>query len=157
MSLPSARSKRSFFNVWTVVACAFVAAVWYFGIGDRTPSRDDAERFLRWGFDHGQAISAIGDDGTIERLKTGKATTIDEIECHRKSRSKFFHRRSAFPKYDCIYRLLGVDGRRYRTVVSATYIHNEEWKMVHVGKYMLVFWDEPGQRQILAQHDVIPQ
>jgi len=154
MSSPSATSKRSFFNVWTIIACVFVSAVWYFGIGDHTPPHDDATRFLRWGFDHGEDISAFRDDGTIERLSNGKVTKIEAIECPRKSKSRFFQRRSAFPRYDCIYRLLGANGARYRTVIGASYISNDEWKMVHVGKYMLVFWDEPEQRRILAQHGI---
>jgi len=71
--------RRLFF---TVVSLIGVVIVWYFGFGDHTPSRQDAERFLDWGLDNGREIVGFRDSGEAEKLTTGVVGKIDEVECH---------------------------------------------------------------------------
>src|SRR3954447_1754447 len=97
--------RRLFF---TVVSLIGVVIVWYFGFGDHTPSRQDAERFLDWGLDNSREIVGFRDSGEAEKLTAGVVGKIDEVECHadpadRKWSQRF---RSSW-SYDCIYQLAG--------------------------------------------------
>jgi hypothetical protein len=144
--------RRLFF---TVVSLIGVVIVWYFGFGDHTPSRQDAERFLDWGLDNGREIVGFRDSGEAEKLTTGVVGKIDEVECHtdpadRKWSQRF---RSSW-SYDCIYRLAGSDNAKYLTLITAIYEKSSDRS--DVGNYGLGFLDEFRQREELAKYGLRP-
>jgi hypothetical protein len=148
--------KRPLRTVVSVALFSIPALVWFFGIGDHTPSRQDAEHFLDWGLDDGDGIVGFRSNGAMQRLKTATITGIESVECHRNwpERGWFQKRSHGLPRYDCIYRLAGSTDEQYYTVVGATYFSRDDYKLAHVGNYMLSFWAEPDQRRMLAEHGI---
>ena len=144
--------KRLFY---TAAALIGVAVVWYFGIGDHTPSRQDAERFLDWGFSEGREIVGFRESGKAEKLTAGLAGKIDDVDCRTDPESrKWFQRYQSSWSYDCIYQLAGSDGAKYLTLVSAIYVKSND--NVDVGNYRLTFLEEFLQREELAKYGLRP-
>ena len=148
---PTAR-KRLFYTAASLIG---VAVVWYFGIGDHTPSREDAERFLDWGLDNGREIVGFRDSGEAEKLTTELVDKIDDVECRTDPADrKWFKRWRTSWSYDCIYRLAGSDDAKYLTLISATYQTSRD--RGDVGDYGLGFLDEFRQREELAKYGLRP-
>jgi hypothetical protein len=144
--------KRLFY---TAAAFIGVAVVWYFGIGDHTPSRQDAERFLAWGLDNGEEIVGFRDSGEAAKLTAGLVGKIDEVECHRDPADrKWFQRWQTSWRYACIYRLAGSDSAKYLTLISAVY--SKAADHADVGNYGVGFLDEFRQREELAKYGLRP-
>jgi hypothetical protein len=144
--------KRLFY---TVVSLIGVAAVWYFGIGDHTPSRQDAERFLDWGLDNGLEIVGFGDSGEAKKLTSGLVGKVDDVECRTDPADrKRSQRWQSSWSYDCIYRLVGSDEAKYLTLVTAIYQKSRDGG--DVGNYGLRFLDEFRQREELAKYGLRP-
>jgi hypothetical protein len=160
MSLPSqaAKQKRPLITGWGIAGLVVVAVAWFFGIGDSTPSRQQADKFLAWGLKwESDGMPGFRDDGTKQRLKQEMVKGTDEVECYRDAarRSLFQRFSNGFKRYDCIYRLAGSAGERYLAVISATYVSRDMYDMAQVDPYMLTFWAaEPDQRRILAENGI---
>src|SRR5262245_58096377 len=144
--------KRLFYTVASLIG---VAIIWYFGIGDHTPSRQDAERFLDWGLDNGREIVGFRYTGEAEKLTTGLVGMIDEVECHTDPADrKWFKRFRSSWSYDCIYRIAGSDEAEYLTLISAIYPSSRDGG--DVGNYGLGFLEEFRQREELAKYGLRP-
>jgi hypothetical protein len=139
----------------TVVSLIGVALVWYFGIGDHTPSRQDAERFLDWGLDNGHEIIGFRDSGEAKKLTTGLVGKIDDVECRTEPADrKWGQRWQSSWSYDCIYRVAGSDDAKYLTLITAIYQESRDGG--DIGNYGLGFLDEFRQREELAKYGLRP-
>ena len=139
------RSKREAIGLAVI---AVLAAAWFLGVGDHTPSRQDAEAFLAYSLKEAQGIVGFHESGKVAQLTAALVARIAEVECrHDKSSRKWFQRY-------CIYRLAGSDGARYLTLISANYTSSNEFASYKVGHYGLGYRDEAGQRAELAKHGI---
>ena len=154
MQLPTdATARKRLF--YTLAALIVVAIVWYSGIGNHTPSRQDAERFLGWGLDNGREIVGFCDSGEAAKLTTSLVGKIDDVECHTDPADwKWFKRYRSSWSYDCIYRIAGSDEAKYLTLISAIYPSARDGG--DVANYGLGFLDEFRQREELAKYGLRP-
>lgn len=155
-SSPQIAAKKRRQAIWAAVGAILLAAGWYFGIGDHTPSRQDAERFLKWGLDDADGFVGFHENGATTLITAGLVKGIDNVECYKDTsgRKWFVRHQPSSRTYDCIYRLAGSDGAKYLTLIGAIYYPTDEFKMTHVGKYALSFLAEQQQREEFAKHDV---
>ena len=134
---------------------AVLAVAWFLGVGDHTPSRQDAEAFLAYSLKEAESIVGFHESGKVARLTAALVARIDEVECHHDTSSRKWFQRYYHPNnYDCIYRLAGSDGARYLTLISANYTSSNEFASYKVGHYGLGYRDEAGQRAELAKHGI---
>jgi hypothetical protein len=144
--------KRLFY---TAAALIGVAVVWYFGIGDHTPSRQDAERFLDWGLGNGHEIVGFRESGAAEKLTTGLVGKVDDVDCRTDPADrKWGQRWQSSWSYDCIYRLAGSEGVKHLTLITAIYVDSRD--NLDVGDYRVGFLDEFRQREELAKYGLRP-
>jgi hypothetical protein len=153
-STESTGRKRSG-TVWAVILGLLLVVGWYFGIGTHEPSREQAERFLKWGLDDADGITGFQEDGSTAPIQAALVRKIEDVQCHRDtSDRKFFkrHQPSSY-NYDCIYNLAGSDDRKYLTLIRAIYLGSDD-ELAQVQGYYLNFLAEPQQRELFALHDV---
>jgi hypothetical protein len=153
------KQKRPWISGWGIAGLVVLAVIWFFGIGDRTPSRQEADKFLAWGLKwESDGIPGLRDDGTEQAIRQEMVKSTDEVECDREPRRRSIFQRfsSGFDRFDCIYRLSGSTGEKYLVVITATYVPRSMYDMAQVDPYMLTFWAaDPDQRRILAENGIV--
>ena len=138
-----------------LVIIGVLAVAWFLGVGDHTPSRQDADAFLAYSLKEAQGIVGFHENGKVAQLTAALVARIAEVECrHDTSSRKWFQRYYHSNNYDCIYRLAGSDGAKYLTLISANYTNSNEFASYKVGHYGLGYRDEAGQRAELAKYGI---
>jgi len=137
---------------WSILALVavvgFLVAAWL--LGWNKPSRSDLEGLLRVAFALNTSLDAWAADGNRKALTEGSVAGIGEIHCQSHS-----GRRQPTIHYECLYRLTGIDGGRYRLILGAD--HNMGWRrlgMADFGNYRLIGIPVDRQKAILADYAV---
>ena len=110
------------------------------------PSREAAERILRYALDGGGKV--LRRDGAVRTIDKAEIASIDTVDCRKDRRMSV-----DFPLFACVYEITAGDGQRYMAVVGAMHWRGPD--MPTIAGYVVYPRSIADQRAVLEDRGIL--